>query len=283
MERLWDVLLDALIDCAKLTPFLLVTVFLMEYLEHRAADKLVGAVRRAGRFGPLLGAAAGCIPQCGFSAACAQLFNGGFVSAGTLVAVFLATSDEALPILLGHPDALDTALLLLAVKAALGVAAGYAVDALWRRDRQQAALQLEAGEHRCECRQGAPLGRILLEAVRRTLSILLFLFIFSAMLGLLIEGVGRERLASFLLPGPFQPLLAALLGFIPNCAASVLLTQLYLDGMISFGSAVAGLGTAAGVGLLVLLRSRHRARTYAIVLGGTYAAAALCGMLLQLF
>lgn len=283
MERLWDVLLDALIDCAKLTPFLLVTVFLMEYLEHRAADKLVGAVRRAGRFGPLLGAAAGCIPQCGFSAACAQLFNGGFVSAGTLVAVFLATSDEALPILLGHPDALDTALLLLAVKAALGVAAGYAVDALWRRDRQQAALQLEAGEHRCECRQGAPLGRILLEAVRRTLSILLFLFIFSAMLGLLIEGVGRERIASFLLPGPFQPLLAALFGFIPNCAASVLLTQLYLDGMISFGSAVAGLGTAAGVGLLVLLRSRHRARTYAIVLGGTYAAAALCGMLLQLF
>lgn len=283
MERLWDVLLDALIDCAKLTPFLLATVFLMEYLEHRAADKLVGAVRRAGRFGPLLGAAAGCIPQCGFSAACAQLFNGGFVSAGTLVAVFLATSDEALPILLGHPDALDTALLLLAVKAALGVAAGYAVDALWRRDRQQAALQLEAGEHRCECQQGAPLGRILLEAVRRTLSILLFLFIFSAMLGLLIEGVGRERLASFLLPGPFQPLLAALFGFIPNCAASVLLTQLYLDGMISFGSAVAGLGTAAGVGLLVLLRSRHRARTYAIVLGGTYAAAALCGMLLQLF
>ncbi|HIU94060.1 MAG TPA: arsenic efflux protein [Candidatus Aphodomorpha intestinavium] len=283
MERLWDVLLDALIDCAKLTPFLLATVFLMEYLEHRAADKLVGAVRRAGRFGPLLGAAAGCIPQCGFSAACAQLFNGGFVSAGTLVAVFLATSDEALPILLGHPDALDTALLLLAVKAALGMAAGYAVDALWRRDRQQAALQLEAGEHRCECRQGAPLGRILLEAVRRTLSILLFLFIFSAMLGLLIEGVGRERLASFLLPGPFQPLLAALFGFIPNCAASVLLTQLYLDGMISFGSAVAGLGTAAGVGLLVLLRSRHRARTYAIVLGGTYAAAALCGMLLQLF
>ena len=283
MERLWDVLLDALIDCAKLTPLLLVTVFLMEYLEHRAADKLVGAVRRAGRFGPLLGAAAGCIPQCGFSAACAQLFNGGFVSAGTLVAVFLATSDEALPILLGHPDALDTALLLLAVKAALGVAAGYAVDALWRRDRQQAALQLEAGEHRCECQQGAPLGRILLEAVRRTLSILLFLFIFSAMLGLLIEGVGRERLASFLLPGPFQPLLAALFGFIPNCAASVLLTQLYLDGMISFGSAVAGLGTAAGVGLLVLLRSRHRARTYAIVLGGTYAAAALCGMLLQLF
>ena len=283
MERLWDVLLDALIDCAKLTPFLLVTVFLMEYLEHRAADKLVGAVRRAGRFGPLLGAAAGCIPQCGFSAACAQLFNGGFVSAGTLVAVFLATSDEALPILLGHPDALDTALLLLAVKAALGVAAGYAVDALWRRDRQQAALQLEAGEHRCECQQGAPLGRILLEAVRRTLSILLFLLIFSAMLGLLIEGVGRERLASFLLPGPFQPLLAALFGFIPNCAASVLLTQLYLDGMISFGSAVAGLGTAAGVGLLVLLRSRHRARTYAIVLGGTYAAAALCGMLLQLF
>ena len=102
MDRIWDVLLDALLDCAKLTPILLATVFLMEYLEHRAADRMLAAVRRAGRFGPLLGGLVGCIPQCGFSAACAQLFNGGFVSAGTLVAVFLSTSDEALPLSLIH-------------------------------------------------------------------------------------------------------------------------------------------------------------------------------------
>ena len=115
MDQLWDVILDALLDCAKLTPFLLVTIFLMEYLEHRAADRMLSAVRRAGRFGPLLGGLVGCIPQCGFSTACAQLFNGGFVSAGTLVAVFLATSDEALPILLGQPGQLDTVALLIGI------------------------------------------------------------------------------------------------------------------------------------------------------------------------
>ena len=137
--------------------------------------------------------------------------------------------------------------------------------------------------HQCECERGASFGRILVEAIRRTLSILLFLFLFSLMLGMLIEGIGEEQFAALLLPGPFQPLLAALFGFIPNCAASVLLTQLYLDGMISFGSAIAGLCTASGVGLLVLLRGRHRFRTFAIILGTTYVAAALAGLLLQLF
>lgn len=283
MDQLWDVILDALLDCAKLTPFLLVTIFLMEYLEHRAADQMLSAVRRAGRFGPLLGGLVGCIPQCGFSTACAQLFNGGFVSAGTLVAVFLATSDEALPILLGQPGQLDTVALLIGIKVVLAVAVGFLLDTLWKRDRQLAALDREAHVHQCECERGASFGRILVEAIRRTLSILLFLFLFSLMLGMLIEGIGEEQFAALLLPGPFQPLLAALFGFIPNCAASVLLTQLYLDGMISFGSAIAGLCTASGVGLLVLLRGRHRFRTFAIILGTTYVAAALAGLLLQLF
>lgn len=283
MDWFVDVLLDALIDCAKLVPFLLATVFLMEYLEHRAADRLTNAVQRAGRFGPLLGGALGCIPQCGFSAACAQLFGGGFVSAGTLVAVFLSTSDEALPILLGHPDRIGTAGLLILVKLIIAIAAGFLVDALWSRRKQQEAFAATAGEHECECESGASIGQILIEAIKRTLSILLFLFLFSLALGLLIEWIGEERLAASLLPGPFQPLLAGLFGFIPNCAASVLLTQLYLDGMISFGAAIAGLCTASGVGLLVLLRGKHSVKTYAIILGSIYAAAVFAGMVLQLF
>lgn len=283
MDWFLDILLDALTDCAKLVPLLLATVFLMEYLEHRAAGRFLGAVQRAGRFGPLLGGAVGCLPQCGFSAACAQLFNGGLVSAGTLVAVFLSTSDEAVPILLGHPDQLGTVGMLLGVKLLVAIIAGFVVDLLWRRSRQQEAYATAAHAHECACEHGASMGRILLEAVKRTLSILLFLFLFSLALGLLIGWVGEEQLAACLLPGPFQPLLAGLFGFIPNCAASVLLTQLYLDGMISFGSAVAGLCTASGVGLLVLLRGRHRLKTCAILLGSVYAAAVLAGLLLQLF
>ena len=283
MDWFIDILLDALIDCAKLVPFLLATLFLMEYLEHRAADRFLHAVQSAGRFGPLLGAGLGCLPQCGFSAACAQLFNGGLVSAGTLVAVFLSTSDEAVPILLGHTDQLGTVGLLLLAKVCVALIAGFTVDAVWSRARQHEAYAAVAGEHECECERGASVGRILVEAIKRTLSILLFLFLFSLALGLLIEWIGEEQLAACLLPGPFQPLLAGLFGFIPNCAASVLLTQLYLDGMISFGSAVAGLCTASGVGLLVLLRGKHRFETYAILLGSVYAAAVLAGLLLQLF
>jgi len=272
----------AFFDCLRLVPFLLLTVFLMEYLEHRAGNRLVATVRRAGRFGPALGAALGCIPQCGFSAACAHLFNGGLVSAGTLAAIFLSTSDEALPILLSHPDRLATVAPLLIAKVAVALIAGFALDALWSRSRQQAAYIANAHEHDCECTEDSAIGRILLEAVKRTLSILLFLVFFSFLLGLLIEVIGEEQLAACLLPGPFQPLLAGLIGFIPNCAASVLLTQLYLDGMISFGSAVAGLCTASGVGLLVLLRGKRRAKEYAIVLGTIYLAAALAGLILQL-
>lgn len=282
MNLISDVLLDTLIDCVKVLPFLLVTVFLMEYLEHRAADRLLLAVQRAGRFGPALGGAVGCIPQCGFSAACAQLFNGGLVSAGTLAAVFLSTSDEAIPVLLGHPDQLGTVGTLLAVKFCIAVLAGFCIDLLWSRKRQQEAFQRSVGEHTCECDEGASLGAILKEAVKRTLSILLFLFIFSLMLALLIEGLGEDVFASFLLPGPFQPFLTGLFGFIPNCASSVLLTQLYLDGMITFGSAIAGLSTASGVGLLVLLRGRHGIKTCAILLGSVYAAAVLAGLILQL-
>ena len=231
MERLWDVLLDALIDCAKLTPFLLVTVFLMEYLEHRAADKLVGAVRRAGRFGPLLGPrplhptvrlfrrvraavqrrlrlrrhAGGRVPRHVGRGAAHPAGPSGCARHGAAAACGQGGAGRGGRLCGGRA---------LAARPAAGRRSN------WRR-----------GEHRCECQQGAPLGRILLEAVRRTLSILLFLFIFSAMLGLLIEG-RRARAARLLPAAPARSSRCwpALFGFIPNCAASVLLTQLYLDG-----------------------------------------------------
>ncbi len=274
-----EILLDALIDCAKLLPFLLVTVFVMEWIEHRAGERLSDALQRAGRFGPFAGALLGCIPQCGFSAACAQLFNGGLITAGTLVAVFLSTSDEAVPILIAYPNGWRDVGLLILAKLVVSVAAGLTLDTLWRRDRQQAAF---AGLEPHACESDGRFVNILWASVKRTLSIFAFLFLVTLALGALIALVGEERLAACLLPGPFQPVLAALIGFIPNCAASVLLTRLYLDGMISFGSAVAGLSTAAGVGLLVLLRGKHGAKTYLIVLGTVFAVAVLAGLALQL-
>lgn len=277
-----DLLLDAVIDCAKLVPFLLVTLLLIEYLEHRAAGKFERALSRAGKFGPVAGAALGCVPQCGFSAACSQLFNGGLISAGTLVAVYLSTSDEALPILLASPGQWKTVGLVIAVKVVIAIITGFALDAVWRIDKQQADYVETAQPHAAECHCDGSWGHLILAAVKRMLGILFFIFLISLLLNVGIAAVGEERIGALLLPGSAQPFLAALVGMIPNCAASVLLTKLYLEGLISFGSVIAGLSTAMGIGLLVLLKGRRKPRTYAIVLGATYASAVLFGSIFQL-
>lgn len=280
MNELLHAILHALEDCVPTLPFLFVTVLVMEYIEHRAADRFVLSIRRAGRFGPLLGAGLGCVPQCGFSAACAELFNGGLVSAGTLVGVFLSTSDEAVPILLANPGGWREVLRLLAAKVVIAVIAGFALDAVWSREKQQRDYAQKSEPH--ICKSDEKFRHILLAALLRTLHIFLFLFLVTLSLSLLMEYLGEERLASLLLPGPFQPLIAAFVGLIPNCAASVLLTQLYLDGMLSFGAAVAGLCSSAGIGLLVLLRGKRRLKTYAIVIGSVLLSAFVSGSLLQL-
>ncbi len=279
MEIFLDALLDAVIDCLKLVPFLLLTIFLMEYIEHRTADRFERVMQRAGRFGPVVGSVLGMIPQCGFSAACAQLFNGGLVTAGTLAAVFLSTSDEAIPILIANPSGIPVLWKLLAVKIIVALAAGFCLDVFWPIRRQEAAYAITETPHQCS--SDSKLRNIIWAAVKRTLSILFFLFLVTLILNLLIAFIGEKRLATLMMPGFFQPIIAALIGFIPNCAASVLITQLYLDDMISFGSAAAGLCTAAGIGLIVLLRGKRGFKACAFVLITVFVAAVLCGLLLQ--
>ena len=280
MHEFLHIVVHAIEDCLPLLPLLFLTVFLMEYLEHRAAERFVLTVRRAGRFGPLLGAGLGCIPQCGFSAACAELFNGGLVSAGTVAAVFLSTSDEAVPILLANPNGWREVGSLLGCKFLIAIVAGFLLDVLWPLHKQQANFAAANIEH--ECHSDSQLSNVLLAAVHRTLEIFLYLFLFTFGIALLIEWIGEEALSALLLPGALQPMIAAVIGLIPNCAASVLLTQLYLDGIISFGAAVAGLCSSAGVGLLVLLRGKRNAKDYVLLLGTVLITAILSGLLLQL-
>lgn len=275
-----DILIETLVDCGKLVPFLYATLFLMEYIEHRASGRLVDLLRRSGRLGPVVGAALGCIPQCGFSAACAELFNGGLITAGTLVAVFLSTTDEALPILIAQPDRWGVLLQLIAVQAAIAIITGFLLDALWRIPLQNREYAEHAEKH--VCASDSKIRNIAFAAFLRMLSILLFLFLVTLALNLLIHFIGEERLAALMLPGAFQPIVAALIGLVPNCAASVLITRLYLDGLITFGSTVAGLSSAAGIGLMVLLHGKRSPRAYLIVIGTTFVSSVLFGSLLQL-
>ena len=285
MELLLHLLRHALEDSLAMLPFLFGAYLLMEWLEHRSGERMEAALARARRLGPVTGALLGCIPQCGFSVAAANFYAGGIITPGTLVAVFISTSDEAVPMLLGAPERAGALLPLLGVKVALGIAAGTAVDRLWGRFFPAGGSPREeirdlCGHSHCDCEKGG----IFSAALRHTASVFLFVFAVNLVLGGAVEALGEDRLASLLLSGSLlQPLAAAVVGLIPNCAASVLLTRLYLEGALSFGSLVAGLSSSAGVGLLVLWRMNPRTRESLAITGLTWGFGAAAGLALQLF
>lgn len=272
-----EILVDALLDSLKTLPFLFGAYLLIEFLEHRASHKLTGALARLGPLGPVGGAALGCVPQCGFSVAAANFYAGRLISPGTLLAVFLATSDEALPILLSRPQALGILWRLLGVKLIAAAIAGLAVDALGSRFFRQGEPFHQLCQD-CGC-EGEGMIR---PALKHTGQIFLFMLLVNLGLNCAIQLVGEESISRLLLSGSvFQPLLAGLIGFIPNCAASVILMELYLSGSMSFGALVAGLCTGAGIGLAVLFRVNPNARENGCILGLLYAAGVITGMLCQ--
>lgn len=282
-ELFLDIFLDAFLDSLKMLPFLFIAYLILEYIEHRSSAKLARALGSS-RLGAVGGAILGCVPQCGFSVTAANLYAGKVISMGTLAAVFLSTSDEALPLMLAHPEAYPMMFALLGLKVGIAIIAGLAIDLIARRVRKNGFEKSgEEAIHEmcktCHCEHG-----IWGSAFRHTLNIFLFIFIVLLVLNLCVELTGEETLASILLTGSvFQPLVAGLIGFIPNCAASVLLTELYLAGSISFGSAVAGLCTSAGVGIAVLYRVNRNVKENLLITLLLYVIGVVSGMVIQLF
>ena len=245
-----DAALDALLDSLRMLPFLFVAFLILEALEHYSSNRLTHFFQHK-KGGPAIASLLGCIPQCGFSTLISSLYCGGIVTVGTLIAVYLSTSDEAILILLAHPDRAGVVGKLLLAKLIIAIPAGYLVDFIWNRWRHPQKHVEDLCDH-CGCHDHHGIIRL-------------------------------ESLSKALLGGTvFQPFLTALLGLIPNCAASILITQLFLEGAISFGSAVAGLCTGAGIGLVVLFKtSRNKKECFAIT-GILYLIAVIAGMILQL-
>lgn len=283
-EFLKDVIPDTLLDFVKLLPFLFLSYLLMEFLEHRAEGKMAGFLSRSGKVGPLFGGLLGVIPQCGFSAAASGLYVGRIITLGTLFAVYLSTSDEMLPILIAGGISPIRILKILAVKATLGILFGFAVDLILRicrRGKPETAHVHVADfckEEHCHCERG-----ILLSALHHTLEIGIFLLITMFALNTAIFFVGEETLAHLFSSLPVVGnLAAALIGLIPNCASSVIITQLYLEGVIRAGCMFSGLLAGSGVGLLILFRlNRHRMRENFAVLGTLYGFSVLAGCILD--
>ncbi len=279
-ETILHVFIHTAIDTVKMLPFLFFAYLLIGFLEHRSGNRLEKALTRSGKLGPLAGAALGVIPQCGFSVAVANFYSSGLITAGTLAAVFLSTSDEAVPILFAYPDQYGTIVWLLVIKVILAIIAGILIDRFFIKPKQSIANAIDANK----CKESHCHHGILKPAVIRTLQVFIFLLIISFILHLLIEGLGEERIgALFLQDSAWQPVVAAIVGFIPNCATSVLLTQLYLEGGLSFGAVIAGLSTNAGLGLLVLLKTNRPMKDNFYLMGLLFLFAVSAGLLLQLF
>ena len=291
MDLIVHVLGHSLWDTLELIPFLLVTYLAMEAIEHSASAGVQAFVERSGKAGPVVGSVLGALPQCGFSAMAATLYAGRVVTAGTLVAVILSTSDEMVPVFLAHQEPLGRMLAIVRSKVAVGIAVGLAVDValrLWHRagDGRLHIHELCEREH-CHCDEGPGHdhghggGRwaILRSALVHTAQVTFFIYVVTFVFGLVIELVGQDALAGLLANHPVRAtFVSALVGLVPNCGASVAITELYLDGVLGAGPMLAGLLSSGGVGLLVLWRTNADVRQNAAITAFVYAVAVTVGL-----
>ncbi len=283
-SNIFDVLTDAVIDTLKTLPFLFIAFLLIEFLEHRAQDKIRNLFTRVGTAGPAVGTVLGCIPQCGFSVMSANLYSSGIITLGTLIAVFLATSDEAIILLATAHNGGFEIFRLLITKIIIALFFGYLIYFIEKKkhNHHHHHHSHDLCEHdHCGCEEN---GKILRPALIHTSKVFGFLLLFTVIIDLAVLFIGTNSFSRILLSDSvFQPLLSALIGFIPNCASSVLLTQLYIEGTLTFGSLIAGLCTNAGAGLLILFRDKSKFRENLKILGILYICAVIPAIILHLF
>lgn len=248
-----EVLLHGILDTLKIVAFLFITYLIMEFIEHKASDKTRTLLWRSGSFGPALGGLLGAFPQCGFSAAGSNFYTGRVITLGTLIAIFLSTSDEMLPILISGKISLAAIFAVLGYKTAVGILVGFAIDfilKLLHRERQPINIDEICEEDNCHCERG-----IFFSALHHTLTVGGFVFIITLAINALVLFVGSESIAKIMYGRPIiSHVIASLIGLIPNCAVSVTLTNLCIEGIITAGTMLSGLFSGAGVGLLILFK-----------------------------
>jgi hypothetical protein len=294
-----DILRNALIETAKMMPLLYIIYLAIEFLEYRWSHNVREYVQKAGNAGPAIGAVVGAIPQCGFSVVVAALYSQGLVTVGTLLAVLISTSDEAIPVILSHRDKAGMILPLIATKMGLGLLVGYSLDLIYRR-RKKAVLQHANAAELGSCHHnhaviedaccghkvgdGRSVKELIVHPLVHVAKISAFIFVITFAAGYFFSRIGSEDLARLLLQHSiFQPFATALIGMIPNCAASVAIAEMYLRGAISYGSTISGLASGCGLGSLVLLRENKSLRDTLTILGYLLLSSVTAGVVIQLF
>ena len=307
-SALLDILADALKDTLYLLPFLFLTYIAMEVIEHKAKKKTQKAIRRAGAAGPVIGAVLGVVPQCGFSAAAGTLWAGRVITLGTLFAVFLSTSDEMLPVFIAEGLGAPTIIKVLCFKVFVAMLAGFIVDAIMRlarRDKHALKIHELCKRDKCQCNGACETckddpklaynfsedqkhehnhesGSVIKSAAKHTLQVTLFIFLVTLLLNACLTFIGEEALRSLFAQNELLAILASsTVGLIPNCAASVVIAQLFVDGAINAGAMISGLLVSCGVGLLVLVRTNRSGLQNACIIAALWACGVIGGLVVN--
>ena len=281
-----EIIEDTLLDSIKLLPFLFITYLIMEYIEHKMGQKAKETIQKSGKFGPVIGSFLGIFPQCGFSVSATNLYAGRVITLGTLIAVYLSTSDEMLPIFISEAVSPIFIFKILEIKLVIGIVAGFLIDFVIhmvykkKGPNEQIDMVEELCEHdHCHCDHDG----IVKSAFKHTLNIFVFIIIITFIINLGVFVIGEETISGMLRNQPILgPIVAGLIGLIPNCAASVIITNMYLQGVISVASMVTGLLTGTGVGLAVLFKTNKGIKKNIGIVFLLYTIGVVSGILLEL-
>ena len=275
-----DVVLDALLDTLKLFPYLFITFIVLEFIEHKLSHKNQEILVKNKKYGPIVGGVLGALPQCGFGTMAASLFSSKVITMGTLIAVFLSTSDEMLPIMISEQANVLTLLKIVGFKVIIGIIIGTVVDLIFKRKEDAHEHISEMCDHdHCECESEG----IIISSMKHTLKIGFFILAANLIIGLIIFYVGEDKLSNLLLSkNIFTYFLASLIGLIPNCASSVIITELYLSKIITIGTLMSGLLTGSGLGILLLFKTNKNLKENLKILSIIYFVGVLIGIIVDL-
>ena len=276
-----EIIEETLVDGVKLLPFLFITYLIMEYIEHKTSEKAKDTIKKSGKFGPLIGSILGAFPQCGFSVAATNLYAARVITLGTLISVYLSTSDEMIPIFISEGASITTLIKILGIKILIGMIAGFIIDLILRirkkDDEEERIIDLCEKEH-CHCDHG-----IVKSALKHTINIFIFVLLITFVINIIIHLVGEETIGNFVKSNVILgPIFGGIIGLIPNCAASVILTQLYLENVIPAATMISGLLVGAGVGLIVLFKMNKGIKQNLKITGLLYTIGVVSGIIIQL-
>lgn len=280
MHEFLHILEHSFLDSIKLLPFLFIAFFIIELIEHKLSDKSKKVISKSGKYGPILGSLLGLIPQCGFSVVATNLYITRILSLGTLISIYLSTSDEMLVILLSRNASISTILPLLGTKFIVGLISGFIIDFLLRNKKKEKQTYSICEDEHCGCEEEE---NLLKSSLIHTIKTFIFIFIATFIITLVFELFGEEYLSKLLLKDTLiSPFITSLIGLIPNCASSVILTELYLSNSINFASIISGLLTGSGVAILVLFKSNKNIKENLTILSLVYGIGVITGIIITL-